>query len=87
MWIQIRDSESFHLGSGIREGKIRSRDKHPGSATLHITWCPFWHMARTLWMDSDLVDLEFLVWLDLVRNNLVETRAGLCSFYKSHIRL
>jgi hypothetical protein len=32
MW--IRDPESFDPGSGIPDGKIRIRDKHPGSATL-----------------------------------------------------
>jgi hypothetical protein len=32
MWLRIRDPESF--GPWIRDGKIRIRDKHPGSATL-----------------------------------------------------
>jgi hypothetical protein len=41
MRMRIRDSESFHLGSGIGEGKIPIRDKHPGSATLLIFWCSY----------------------------------------------
>jgi hypothetical protein len=38
MW--IRDPESFDPGSGIPDGKIRIRDKHPGSATLakYCSW-------------------------------------------------
>ena len=35
MWIRIRDSESFR--PWIRDGKIRIRDKHLGSATLDIS--------------------------------------------------
>ena len=34
MWIRIRDPEPF--SPWIRDGKIRIRDKHPGSATLLI---------------------------------------------------
>jgi hypothetical protein len=29
-------------GSGIRDGKSRIRDKHPGSATLHTPLKQFW---------------------------------------------
>jgi hypothetical protein len=32
--MRIRDPGWRHFGSGIRDGKIRIRDKHPGSATL-----------------------------------------------------
>jgi hypothetical protein len=34
MWNRIRDPETFEPGSGIQDGKIRIRDKHPRSATL-----------------------------------------------------
>jgi hypothetical protein len=33
----MRIQNLFDRGSGIRNGKIRIRDKHPGFATLKIT--------------------------------------------------
>jgi hypothetical protein len=40
MRIRIRDPEFFDPGSGIRDGKIRIRDKYPGIAALGSTVPP-----------------------------------------------